>query len=106
MTSPHEHQPPVLTLTVNASADAALEKWAKGFLEKRGYAVATAHQQWETPAQFCKRLGIHYMTFDRTLDEKGHPNVVLRRGPAGRLIELLSNQEFDAFCRRNKPANL
>jgi len=91
-----------ISFQISAPNEAALETWAIKHLEERGYSVRAAHQNWETAKEFCARLHVHWQTLDRNMAAQGCPNVIVRRGATGRLIEILSNADFDAFITRNK----
>lgn len=91
-----------ISLQISAPNEAALETWAIKHLEERGFSVRAAHDEWESTKEFCARLHIHWQTLDRNMSAPGCPNVVVRRGATGRLIEILSNEHFDEFITRNK----
>lgn len=92
---------------VREAADKLRETWAIEFLRGRGFHIAPPRDEWETPKQFIERLGVHYETFSRALRRDGCPNVALRRtrNGAGRIAEVRSNDDFDAFVRRYKDAH-
>lgn len=98
--NPSDNQP--VSLYIEAVSEDALSTWAIKFLHDRGYSVQPAHEQWETITAFLKRLGIHSQTLNRALAQPHHPNVLIHRGKRNRIIEILSNPDFDAFLLRNK----
>jgi hypothetical protein len=91
-----------VSLIVEGSTEEALEQWARKFLQGRGFSVAAPHENWETVKQFCARLRITYQTLPRNMARPACPSVLVRRGPTGRLVELLSNEQFDNFITEHK----
>lgn len=93
-----------LAFALQAPTPQVLLDWMIQQLEEHGYSVRPPNDSWETPAQFMQRLGICYETFRRALKKDGRPHVVVRRerGGAGRIREICSNADFDAFCLRGK----
>lgn len=92
-----------VTLDVTCDSETVVEKWATDFLVGRGFNVSAPHGKWERIGDFKNRLGICYETLTRKLKDLPHrPNVVVQRGGSGRLLAILSNPDFDAFCVANK----
>jgi hypothetical protein len=85
---------------LTADDEAGMDAEAKRWLENRGYAVAEWNPSWETPSEFCERLGVSVMTLHRRLKRRDGPPVELDR-PNGqrRLIRLCSNVLFDRFVK-------
>lgn len=91
------------TLDVTAQCDTQLEGFCVRFLKERGFNVTAPHAKWETVGDFKTRLGISYMTVSRkTKDTPNRPNVELQRGSQKRIVAILSNPDFDAYCVANK----
>jgi uncharacterized protein with von Willebrand factor type A (vWA) domain len=93
------------TLTLEAATQDEINARMAAHLRDQGYHVAEPHDTWETLTRFMRRIGLHKSeSFHESLrawEERGN-KIFRRAGPSGRLIELLSNPAFDAFCRRNK----
>ena len=71
-------------------------------LTKAGYAVTRNESPWETPGEFCNRVGLNHGSFARSLRAPCRPQVELSRGPAGRVLLLRSNQEFETWLRKRQ----
>lgn len=96
----------LFTLTLEAPDQGMINLKLVAYLRDQGYHVADPNDTWETITQFLRRNGLRkYESFHRALRAyEGRGNKIYRRvGKTGRIIELLSNPAFDAFCRRNKP---
>lgn len=91
-----------ISLSIDAPNEKALFDWAVKHLEERGYSVRPPNEKWETGSDFCRRLRIHSQTFKRAADHPQRPNVIIFCGQSGRILELLSNPDFDAFVLRYK----
>lgn len=92
-----------VTLDVTSDCEEALEKYCVDFLKGRGFNIAAPNAKWETVGDFKKRLGISYMTVGRKIKPwPGRPSVLLQRGKQNRIVALLSNPDFDAYCVANK----
>jgi hypothetical protein len=89
-------------LSLDAPNDKALFEWAKQYLEESGYSVRPPGERWENVTAFCRRLHIHTETLRRASEHPQRPNAVIHRGPSGRILELLTNADFDAFVLRHK----
>jgi hypothetical protein len=96
-----------ITLNPAQSSDAALAAAFREYLEARGYAVHEPRGLWENPATIGARLDVHPFTITRRLHrwEKMGRTLPVRSGASGRLIELQSNKEFDAFVTANTALN-
>lgn len=96
---------PRFTLTLEGLSSEALTAAMIKHLEELGYGVTEPNENWETPAEFLRRVGLRkHELLRRSIrywEERGH-TVLCNRGPHGRIKELLSNPAFDTFCRRNK----
>jgi hypothetical protein len=89
-----------LQLDVSAKSEAHVTEFCIAHLRERGYHVAPPNEKWETPSEFLARLGVSAMSLHRALRRSGCPNVAAHRTPTGRILELCSNQAFDAFVKR------
>ena len=93
----------VVLETDSKASEAVLESWAVSFLRERGYDVAAPNETWETLSQFCERLGISPNNVRaRFIDNPIAPKILTHRGLTGRILQILSNAAFDAFCLKNK----
>ena len=96
------------TATITFSGESELDclMQAVAWIRNCGFCVIETTQPWETPAAFCKRLGICSQTLIRKLKSPHSPGVATQRanGPKSRLLRLSSNAAFDAFCVLNKLA--
>jgi hypothetical protein len=91
------------TLDITAESEDQLTEFCIRHLRDRGYGVRDPKDEHETPAQFMKRLGVmSHETINRALVQPDCPPVKVHRGRSGRLIWIRSNDDFDAFVRRNK----
>jgi hypothetical protein len=93
-----------VTLTIESSTEETLIAWARKYLTDRAYSVVPSHSKWETPKEICARLDIHNETLRRNAEKSNRPHVEIRRGESNRIIEVLSNPDFDAYLLRNKYA--
>lgn len=105
--APMNAPPVVFMLTLEAPTQEAIDAHFIKHLRALGYHVSAPNEHWETLSSFMRRIGLRKSeSFHESLrawEERG--NKIFRRvGPTGRIIELLSNPKFDAFCRRNKRA--
>jgi hypothetical protein len=91
-----------ISLQIEAPTETALEKWAIAHLQERGYSVRPPGEQWENVTNYCRRLHIHTETLRRASEHPQRPNAVIHHGPSGRILELLTNADFDAFVLRHK----
>jgi hypothetical protein len=102
--------PPEFRVTLDISADneEVVEPWAVKFLTDRGFNVTAPHSKWESLTAFCRRVGVHTSTVDRKLRPwDGRPNVSIQRSTKvgtkkPRILAILSNPDFDAYCVANK----
>jgi hypothetical protein len=95
-----------MTLEITAKNRAVLTPFCVDHLKSIGWNVAPAHAEWESKRAFMKRLGLkNHDSVNRDIDlwiARGN-NLVLHRTPqTGKLMEILSNSDFDAFCKRHK----
>lgn len=91
------------TLDVTAQSEEVLEKWAADYLKERGFNVVAPHGKWESVGDFKKRLKISYSTISRKVKETlNRPAVTIQRGSQNRIVAILSNPDFDAYCVANK----
>lgn len=95
------------TLTLEGLSSEALTEAIIKHLESLGYGVTPPNERWETPSEFLQRLGLskHEVLTSalRHWTARGHKILCVRGGgDRGRIRELLSNPDFDAFCLRNK----
>ena len=92
-------------LTLTAPTEAAINDAMIARLREQGYNVTPAGAQWERPGEFLDRIGrcrnFPLRATIRAWRERGG-TVLSLDGLSGRVLELLSNPEFDAFCKRNK----
>lgn len=97
-----------ITLDVTCPSEEILEQYCVDFLTGRGFNVARPNEKWETVGQFKDRLGISWMTVTRKVKaQPGRPNVLLqyssdKKSKRKRILAILSNPDFDAFCVQNK----
>jgi hypothetical protein len=91
-----------VSLAIDAPNDAALLEWAIKHAEQHGYSVRPPNEKWENVTDYCKRLGVHSQTLKRAIEHPKRPNVIFFQGESGRLLELASNADFDAFVLRYK----
>lgn len=92
-----------LQLDVTAKSEAVVTDFCIAHLRERGFNVARPHKRWEKVNELCRRLRVSYMTVQRALGRSDRPTVIVKRGQkTDRIIEILSNKEFDAFLTRNK----
>jgi hypothetical protein len=91
------------TLDVTAKNEEAVTEFCIAHLKERGYSVTQPHLKWETPKEMIARLRICYETLSRRARDPNRPNVAIHRGSSGRLIQICSNADFDAFCRMGCP---
>lgn len=93
------------TLTLEAPSQDAIDDAMIAHLRAQGYHVSEPNEQWETLSAFMRRIGLsRNESFHESLsawEDRGF-KIFRRIGKSGRIIELLSNYDFDAFCRRNK----
>lgn len=93
-----------VTLDVTSDSESVLEGYCVRFLKERGWNVTAPHEKWETVKDFIARLGICHQTLSRKLrpDER-RPNVVVQRSQKSkRILAILSNADFDAWCVEGK----
>ena len=94
-----------VTLDVTAESEEHITGWAVSHLQRLGYHVAAPNEKWETPTELMRRIGLSKSeTLHASIKVwagRGRP-VPTHRTATGRLMELVSNPDFDAFCRRNK----
>jgi hypothetical protein len=95
-----------MTLEVTAKNQDILTQFCADHLRSAGYNVAPAHVEWESKHKFMERLGLkNHDSVNRDIDlwlARGNNLVLHRAHPSGKLMELLSNSDFDAFCKRHK----
>jgi hypothetical protein len=91
-----------VSLAIEAPNHSMLLAWAIKHLEEHGYSVRPPNERWENVTNYCRRLHIHTETLRRAAEHPQRPNVVIHRGPSGRILELLTNADFDAFVLRHK----
>ena len=77
----------------------AITNWALSWLREEGYRCEIP-LEWESPRRFCARLGISGKLLSKKLRAKACPPIDVSRGPSGRLLEIASNTDFEAFCKR------
>lgn len=92
----------VVSLAITGSNDETLRAWAIKFLEEKGWSVRPPNERWEKVTDYCKRLRIHSETLRRAAERPERPSAIIIRGTSGRILELLSNPDFDAFVTRHK----
>ena len=87
----------------------ALDAALIAHLYRRGYVVSrkASGTMWETPGEFCARVGLLPGSFQRslirTLKLQLCPNVDIDWGPGGRrVMRLASNAAFESLMLRNK----
>jgi phage host-nuclease inhibitor protein Gam len=93
------------TLDVTAASEQAVTEFAIAHLRERGFHVTEGNETWESVRDFLTRVHMSkHESLTRSIIKwkaRGH-HIPVRRGPTGRLIELASNPEFDAFVTRHK----
>lgn len=95
-----------ITLDLTAKSESLFTDLCVAHLRERGFNVTEPNEQWETLGAFMRRVGLRrnesFHESLRAWEERGH-NIFRRNGKSSnRIIELLSNPAFDAFCRRYK----
>jgi len=94
-----------MTLDVTAKNQGVLTQFCADHCRSVGYNVAPAHAKWESKREFMKRLGLkNHDSVNRDIETwlaRGN-TLPLDRAPTGKLMELLSNTDFEAFCKRHK----
>ena len=97
--------PVVIHFSIDAPSQEDIDRKFIEYLRDRGYHVAEPNEAWETLAEFMRRNRLRKNeSFHAALtawEARGH-KILRLVGKSGRIIELLSNPAFDAFCRRNK----
>jgi len=90
-----------VTLDVTAESSEVLEAYCVPFLRSLGYHVVPPNSKWEPKGKFIERVGIDHDKFHRKLTEWSlRGNVIpLTHDTSKRVRSLLSNPEFDQFCR-------
>lgn len=91
-----------VSIQLEGPVETAIDGWAINHLEERGYSIRPPNEKWETPSELCGRLHVHTETLRRNLEHEDRPNVIIRHGPSGRVLEVLTNADFDEFVIRNK----
>jgi hypothetical protein len=91
-----------ISLAIKGTNEETLRAWAIKFLEGQGWSVRPPNERWEKVNDYCKRLRIHSQTLSRAAARPERPNAIIIRGGSGRILELLSNPDFDAFVTRHK----
>jgi hypothetical protein len=90
-----------IRVTFETANSAGMIGWAKELLEAKGYVVkkADALHARETPAQFCKRIGLCGTTFCRKMLRPDCPqNFEIQKGPTGkRTLWLKASRELEDF---------
>jgi len=73
-------------------------------LRRNGYSVDLPKHlhRLETPGEFRARLQISTMHFKRRIEDPNCPEFHTERGPSGRILNLRSNPDLDAFMRPKK----
>jgi hypothetical protein len=89
------------TLNLDFLTSEGLNQAMIDYLREQGYFVEFP-RNWETAADFCRRVGITRKSLGEQFQHRSAPKVDVQRGPTGRLIAIASNTRFEAFCRRNK----
>lgn len=76
---------------------------AAALLREHGYNVAPPRVRSERVSEFMRRVGLkHYQQWSRLVRrwlDHGGSLLVTRRNVSGDIMELVSNDAFDAFCR-------
>ena len=97
------------TLQLRGLDGEALDAAMIAYLHKQGYVVTrkAGGTMWETPGEFCARVGLHTSSFHRsllqTLKLPHCPAVHIEWGPSRRRVSrLASNGEFESLMLRNK----
>lgn len=96
-------------LTLEALTQAEIDAKLIAHLRDQGYNVSAPKETWEKPREFLDRIGRNRNFPLRASIREWHRRggtVLSLDGVTGRVIELLSNPAFDAFCRRNKREEL
>jgi hypothetical protein len=86
-------------------ADDAVTGFAVQHLRERGYNISESRQNWESKKEFMARLGLENhdsVNRDIRLWRKRGGTILTYHGASGKLMEILSNTDFDAFCKRHK----
>jgi hypothetical protein len=95
-----------ITMKVAAKNQDVLTQFCADHLRSAGYNVAPANSKWESKREFMKRLGLkNHDSVNRDIDlwiARGNNLVLHRARPGGKIMEILSNSDFDAFCKRHK----
>jgi len=91
-----------VSLAITGSNEETLRAWAIKLLEAQGWSVRPPNERWEKVTDYCKRLRIHSETLRRAAERPERPIAIIIRGASGRILELLSNPDFDAFVTRHK----
>lgn len=84
---------------IDLHVTALTEQRAIDLLREHGYTVKPPTGRWETPGQFCVRLGIHPQTFVRLRAHPRCPKFAAEYGPSGRMLLLQANEELEEFIR-------
>ena len=79
-------------------------------LRQRGYTITASNSPWETPTEFCARLGLNPQSFSRLIHRGSHPFVELLRPTrrrrestkAARILRIRSNADFEAWLMSHK----
>jgi len=95
-----------ILLALRGTNEETLRAWAIGFLEKQGWSVRPPNERWEKVNDYCRRLRIHSETLRRAAEKPERPIAIIIRGASGRILELLSNPDFDSFVTRHKGGRL
>ncbi len=90
---------------ISARSEDVLASFCSNHLKERGYSVIAPNQTWETLGAFMNRVGVRkheslHRDIKLWLGRGG--TLFLGQRPSGRLSEILSNADFDAFVVRNK----
>jgi hypothetical protein len=91
-----------ILLALRGTNEETLRAWAIEFLEKQGWSCRPPGERWEKVTDYCKRLRIHSETLRRAAERPERPSAIIIRGASGRILELLTNTDFDAFVTRHK----
>lgn len=94
-----------VSIDVSAKSESVVTAFCVQHLKQRGFNFTEPHEKWETPTQFKERIGRpnHKSFLDAVALWIGRgKTLMIFRGPTGRIQELCSNADFDAFCQRNK----
>lgn len=99
---PDPHGPGMYSLQKHilfGNTDEELQMQAVMFLATRGIVVSMPGA-WETPGEFCVRVGISCRHFSRVFRSRWAPQIQSERGITGRLIRVRSTPEFDAYAQQ------